>query len=69
MERRPLSSSNILSAGYEPTTLTLEVEFTNGHIYQYFDVPQHIYDALIETESPGHFLNSAIKGMFRYSRL
>lgn len=43
MNRTSVTSSNIASIGYDPSSLTLEVEFTDGSIYQYFDVPEAVY--------------------------
>ncbi len=69
MERSPISSSNLLAAGYDASTLVLEVEYRNGRLYAYYDVPQAIYDALMAAPSPGTFLNEHIKGTYRYARL
>jgi uncharacterized protein len=69
MNRIPVSSSNISSIGYDSNTQTLEIEFTNGNIYQYFDVPSAIYEELMQAESKGRFLNAQIKGVCRYARL
>lgn len=69
MKRIPVSSSNVASIGYDPKTHTLEVEFQNGNVYQYFDVPQDVYDAFNGAESTGKFLNSQIKGCYRYARV
>ncbi len=69
MNRIPVNSSNIASVGYDLETQTMEVEFTNGNIYQYFDVPLLIYEELINAESPGKFLNVQVKGIYRYARL
>lgn len=68
MKRIPVTSSNIAQVGYDPETQTLEVEFHSGAVYQYFDVPQSVYDALMNAESIGGFLNSQIKGVYRYAR-
>ena len=43
MERQSVSSSNLRSIGYDHSSSTLEVEFNNGSIYQYFDVPENVY--------------------------
>ncbi len=67
MNRTPVSSSNVASVGYDPRTMTLEVEFVKGTIYQYFDVPQHVYDSLMGAASLGSFLNQHIKGSYRYA--
>jgi hypothetical protein len=68
MDRTPVSSSIIASAGYDTRTGTLEVEFHNGMIYLYFDVPEGVYEELIDAPSAGAFFNSNIKGVFRYAR-
>ena len=69
MQRTTIASSNIASIGYDPDTQTLEIEFMNGSIYQYFDVPQHEYDALMGAGSHGEYFHSSIKGYYRYARL
>ena len=69
MNRIPVVSSNVASGGYDPMTHTLEVEFNSGSVYQYFDVPQGVYDAFMSAESKGGFLNSDIKGVYRYAKL
>jgi hypothetical protein len=69
MNRIPVNSSNVASVKYYPDTHTLEVEFRNGNLYQYFDVPQSVYDALMNAESKGKFLNFEIKGVYRYARV
>ena len=45
MERISVSSSNIASVGWEDGIL--EVEFTNGGVYQYQGVPEDIYAGLM----------------------
>lgn len=69
MERKSVSSSNIASIGYDVNTSTLEIEFLNNTIYQYFDVPQHIYQGLMQADSHGQFLAQNIKGVYRYSKV
>lgn len=69
MERQAVSSSNIESIGYDPQSETLEIEFLNGSIYQYFDVPEQIFDELMQAESHGKYLANNIKGGYRYSRV
>ena len=68
LHRIPVVSSNVQSVGYDGPTTVLEVEFTNGSVYQYFDVPQITYDALLSAPSVGSFLAANIKGHFRYAR-
>lgn len=61
-------SSNIARFRYEVETLTLEVEFKNGNIYQYFDLPEPVYVAFCQAASKGTFLNQNIRGVYRYAR-
>lgn len=49
--------------------MTLEVEFTSGFVYQYFDVPEAEYLNLTGAESVGKYLNENIKSSYRYSRI
>ena len=69
MERYSVASSNIASIGYDAGTETLEVEFLSGAIYQYYNVPQNMYDQLMRAGSKGRFLNTYIKNAYPYSRV
>ena len=69
MDRQSVSSSNLASVGYDPNSETLEVEFKNGSIYQYYNVPQFMYERLMEAGSVGNFLNTQIKGTYAYSQV
>lgn len=69
MNRTPVTSSNIASIGYDANTMTLEVEFTNGSVYQYFDVPETEYQALVSASSVGTHLNQNIKARYRYAQI
>lgn len=70
MDRVPLNSSNLASVGYDASSLTLEVEFKDGGVYQYFDVPPSEYEALMQaTSSHGKYFISNIRTIYRYARL
>ncbi len=69
MKRVPVKSSNIASIGYDEDSSTLEVEFLNNTIYQYFDVPDSIFNGLRQADSHGQFLAQNIKGVYRYSKV
>lgn len=68
MERQPVISSNIVSVGYDSQSLTLEIEFNNG-IYLYHDVPDHIYQELINSDSKGSYLHNHIKNAYNHERI
>jgi hypothetical protein len=65
----PVTSSTISRVRYDERTLTLEIEFIGGRVYQYFDVPPQIYQSFISADSKGRFLHSQLKGHFRYVRV
>jgi KTSC domain len=69
MIREPVASTNISSLGYDPTSETLEVEFTSGAIYQYYNVGTALYDQLMMAPSKGQFLNAYIKNAYPFSRV
>jgi hypothetical protein len=69
MKRTSVISSNVAEVGYDPSTQTLEVQFKDGSIYQYFDVPQHVYEGLMSAASKGQYLNKEIKFNYRYAKL
>ena len=69
MTREPVSSSHLTEIGYDSPTQTLEVCFKSGRIYQYFDVPERIYDGLKTAGSPGGYLSREVKGNYRYARV
>lgn len=68
MKREHVESSNIESIGYDVKTQTLEIEFLNGAIYQYFDVPEHKHTDLMVASSKGGYFAANIKGSYRYSK-
>jgi len=62
-------SSNLSRVRYDESTNTLEIEFHGGRVYQYFDVPAHVYEGLISADSHGTFFNEQIKGYYRFARV
>lgn len=69
MQRQAVSSNNIASIGYDEPTQVLEVEFLNGGIYHYLNVPSVVYDALMAAPSHGTYLNAYVKGQYPYQKL
>lgn len=69
MQRDSVSSSNILSIGYDSVSETLEVEFQDGAVYQYYNVNQTIYTQFMNASSKGQYLHYQIKNVFPYSRV
>ncbi|ENK0806561.1 KTSC domain-containing protein [Vibrio fluvialis] len=68
MERNTVNSSNLVSVGYDEDSHTLEIEFKKS-IYQYFNVPVHIYEELMASDSKGIYHHQYIKNNYPYERV
>lgn len=69
LDREPVSSSNVASIGYASDEETLEVEFTDGAVYQYYNVGVELWEQFRSSTSKGQFLNLYIKNAYPYSRV
>ncbi|MGK7885128.1 MAG: KTSC domain-containing protein, partial [Crocosphaera sp.] len=58
----------IKSFDYDADTKILRVEFTNGSLYQYHDVPQPVYEELEKSPSKGQYFNAEIKDKFGFDK-
>lgn len=61
-------SSNIARFCYDEPNLVLKVEFKNGSVYDYYDVPEHIFNGMRSAPSKGQYLAQQVKGAYRYAR-
>lgn len=61
MNRQSVESSNLASIGYDAESEILEIEFNHGGIYQYFDVPENVYNELMSANSHGQYFDRNIK--------
>ena len=68
MHREPVESSAISSVGYDPRREVLELEFSSGAVYDYFEVPRSVYDSLMKAPSKGRFVSRSIRGRFSSER-
>ena len=66
IKRIPVASSNIASVGYDKETQLLEIEFHHGAIYQYFDVPEELFEELMSSSAIGNYFLNEIKSKFKY---
>ncbi|HMA35284.1 MAG TPA: KTSC domain-containing protein [Chloroflexia bacterium] len=69
MQREPFTSSTIRSAGYDPATQVLEIEFRNHRRYRYMEVPPEIFAGLRQAESPGAYFTAQIRNDYECWRL
>ena len=59
----PVASTNLAAMGYDPVSGELQVQFQNGRIYSYQNVPMEIYQGLVNAPSKGTFFAQAIRNM------
>lgn len=69
MKRMPVTSATLTSVGYNPDTLTLELEFIDGEVYRYSKVPPSVYLDLMNAKSKGLFFNTRVKGVYEYEKM
>jgi len=69
MHREPVTSSTIISVGYEPRTQTLEIEFQSGRTYQYKAVPPLAYKVLMSSYSVGVAFAANIRNRYEYEEV
>jgi hypothetical protein len=62
-------SSSIRRVGYEVDQRILYVQFIDGDLYEYFDVPVGDFIDLLHAESIGWFVNKRIKSYYDYRKL
>jgi len=69
MQMIDVESSMLSAVGYDPATQTLRALFNSGKTYDYFEVPQEVYDQLIESDSKGHYMSDAIIDLYPYHQV
>lgn len=69
MIRQAVTSTELLSVGYDNDKQILEVEFQTGGVYHYFGVQRDVYDSLLLAPSKGRFFNARIKPNYPFMRV
>lgn len=69
MQLQSVDSTSIAAVGYDASTMTLRLQYRNGNVYDYFDVPAAIHEQLMAAGSMGAFVNAAVKPTYRYVRV
>ena len=61
IRRTSVSSSAMRSVGYDQASNILEIEFSGGEVYQYFNVPAEVYRGLMAAESHGRYFHQHVR--------
>jgi hypothetical protein len=64
-----VESSALAKVAYDSQRATLQVEFRDGAVYQYFGVPLHTYQELLQADSKGDYFNRHIRSPFPHTIL
>jgi hypothetical protein len=64
-----MPSSVVAHFSYDPERSVLTVTFTSGAVYEYLQIPVEIYDAMKASFSKGTFLNTDVKGHYKYKKI
>jgi hypothetical protein len=62
-------SSTIAGFGYKKDVQVLTVEFQNGGRYNYYDVPEVLFEQMKAAPSKGQFLAQNVRNVYRYARV
>lgn len=69
MERKKVNSSGIRSVGYDPGSEMLEVELSDGAIWQYSKVPGEVHRRLMAAPSMVSFYRDSIEEDYSRRRI
>ena len=69
MQRQWIESSVLASVGYDRGGHVLEVEFKNGGVYRYFNVPEQTVESLATARSHGSFFGREIRTRFKWKKI
>jgi hypothetical protein len=70
MRREPVTSEAMRSVGYDPRRRMLEIEFADGDVYRYLDVPPELHLDLMRADSHGEFFAHHIRDAgFEYGKV
>ncbi len=67
--REPVESQAVAAVGYSRKLRALEIEFRDGLIYRYTDVPPVLHHALLAADSKARFYNQKIRGRYHCLRV
>jgi hypothetical protein len=65
MERQTVKSRILRSVGYNESIKILEIEFQNGLVYQFLDVPPKVYADLMHSGEIGKYFSEKVRPLFR----
>jgi hypothetical protein len=65
VERQSVKSRILRSVGYDEKIKILEIEFQNGLVYQFLNVPPKVYMDLMHSDEIGKYFSEKIRTKFQ----
>jgi hypothetical protein len=69
LERQPVKSRILRSMGYEDKEKILEIEFQNGLVYQFLEVPPKIWAELRKSGEIGKYFTDKVRTKFKSKQI
>jgi hypothetical protein len=69
MDRKRVNSSKLRSVGYDEQSRTLEVEMSNGQVYQYTGVYPEVHRRFMAAPNPTSFFDDKIAEEYTAKRV
>jgi len=69
VDRQPVKSRILRSVGYNDSAKILEIEFQNGQIYQFSDVPPKVFADLMHSDEIGKYFSEKVRPKFQSKQI
>ena len=69
MQRKRLNSSRLRSAGYDEANQVLELEMSNGQVFQYWRVSPEVWRRFMAAPNPTSFFEDKIEEDYSSKRV
>lgn len=66
MQRDRVESRSLRSIGYDAENGVMEIEWSSGRVYQYFDVPQSVHAWIARVPDKTAMVNRLVKDRYRF---
>ncbi len=66
MEQHDVESTVIDAVGY---ARVLELRFESGRIYQYYNVPEDVFEGMLSADSKGRYFNAHVRGKYDFREI
>jgi hypothetical protein len=64
----PVTSSSIVSVGYDEARRVLYIKFRGDRVHRYLGVPRHVYDGLLAAPSHGKYAHRHVYPSYPYEQ-